>query len=296
MALVLGSFCQECYQSLMNLYRSKHAGKPPTGKNLTWLRLYIAYRLYEQFTWPVYLKMDAVKQMKNTLFPGESFQTEARLVFRFDSLDAVPWILQQCQIYVISVDNRTVALVSHSLSRLYPVLKDTPGVKTLTIPPTIQHSVALQTITQDGESLRLALAYESKMFHAFCNRQRFIQGHNERVRFPKKPLAWRCGPVDMVQQGAQLQWDMMLETEREIYLIEAKMDVTRSTFNIRQLLYPALFWNNFFAQYGIEKTIHTIFFTYKRATNVYTLRQFEFNDMTDITSWHVTKSASYTLQ
>jgi len=86
-------------------------------------------------------------------------------------------------------------------------------------------------------------------------------------------------------KGVQTEVDAGYEGKSQVVLIEAKNSKTNNTI-IRQLYYPFRLWSHW-----TTKTVKTLFF--EKRGRFYSLWQFEFSDVNDYNSIHLTKSSRY---
>ena len=135
----------------------------------------------------------------------------------------------------------------------------------------------------NSEMQHLDFAYASSLIRTFLNDDSLVLTIRGRKYTPK--FSFNIGNQKINVESVQTEVDAGYEGKKQIALIEAKNSKTNNII-IRQLFYPFRQWS-----YYTKKKVLTLFFE-KRA-NLYSLWQFDFDDMNDYNSIRLAKSLKY---
>lgn len=158
---------------------------------------------------------------------------EARLMAKVDFRQNLPKVMQDAQLSILAVKNG-----------LYKIAKNDPFIEIeeqitaeiMTIEPP-KEFLSIDPFNIKSESAALDLAYLTKMCDEVFGEESFLTIRG-RLR---GDLSFELEGTHYEIEGVQIEVDGGYETKDAIHLIEAKIGF-RDNINIRQLLYPQLYW------------------------------------------------------
>ncbi|WP_373069442.1 hypothetical protein [Sulfurimonas sp.] len=158
---------------------------------------------------------------------------EARLMTKVDFRENLPTIMKENSLSILAIKNG-----------LYRIAKNDPFIdinekistKIIEIEPPCDIT-SIDPFNIKSESAALDIAYISKMCEQVFNEESFLSIRG-RLR---GELAFDLDSIPYNIDGVQIEVDGGYEGNESIHLIEAKIGF-RNNINIRQLLYPQLYW------------------------------------------------------
>jgi hypothetical protein len=207
--------------------------------------------------------------------------SEPRLVMYVDQRRNLPRILAQNGVFPLAVRNGVYALVKgDGFHDLEPIRDERSYESNL--------DFSLSTLQQGiGEDRYLMYALHSGAISDFTENESWFPTSVGRKRANHFRFHVGHSPILDVK-GVQFQVDLLLESKRELLVLEAKTN-GRETFNIRQLYYPYRHWQEEIP----DKPTRTVFFLYNTSSDTYNFWEYTFANDLDYSSIELEKSASY---
>ncbi|MDQ7061913.1 MAG: hypothetical protein Q9M43_12655 [Sulfurimonas sp.] len=196
------------------------------SNNQSWLNIFDKYKLLKQIKSDGYVDItaDEIKAIDNK---------EARLMTKVDFRENLPTIMNDEGLSILAIKNG-----------IYRIAKNDPfvDINEKITTKIIDISVPKDIITIDpfnikSESGALDIAHISKMCENTFEEESFLSIRG-RLR---GNLDFTIGSTPYNIDGVQIEVDGGYEGKNNIHLIEAKMGF-KNNINIRQLLYPQLYW------------------------------------------------------
>jgi len=178
---------------------------------------------------------------------------EPRLMTKVDFREHLPGIMADNGLSILAIGNG-----SYRIARSDPFIDviETPpsSVTTLTFPNEL---ITLTPTSISSESNALDIAFVSGILdHVF--QEKTVLTIRGRFR-ATVPFDFRLNGISYPVNGVQIEVDGGYEGEGSINLVEAKIG-SRNNINLRQLLYPELYWRK---RLGNGKRIRTFIFYYQ---------------------------------
>lgn len=158
---------------------------------------------------------------------------EARLMTKIDHREHLPQIMLENNLSILAIKNGL-----YRIARTNPFIdiEKTPECEILKV-PSPKNISSINPFNIKSESEALDIAYISGMLKEVFNENTFLTIRG-RLR---GELDFALNNVPYQVDGVQIEVDGGYEGNHSLHLIEAKIGY-RSNINIRQLLYPELFW------------------------------------------------------
>jgi len=207
----------------------------------------------------------SAEQLKNT------GRREPRLMAKFDTSSERPDIFKRHNLAIFPTENGRYVIFSDPAQASYFRVQD----ELASLPPERYRSDCFlprfDTYPRNqhfSETQAIDFAYISRLLHAFVEDNTLALTLRGRLRSGNFALTLPDGRAHIPISGVQIEIDSGYESERAIYLIEAKIG-KRDDFHIRQLLYPYLEWSQ-----RSHKAVVPILLIY--SNGLYYFFQFEF--------------------
>ena len=173
---------------------------------------------------------------------------EPRLLTKIDHRQNLPRIMQEHNLAILAIQNGLYR-IGH-FDPFIEIQETYPPPKPIAAPLHL-HSIDPFTIT--NENVALDVCALSGVFEDLFG-EKVALTIRGRIR---GDLFFRLNGIDFNVKGVQMEVDGGYEGKNGLYLIEAKIGY-RNTLNIRQLLYPHLFW-----QRRVKKEVKSYIFLYQ---------------------------------
>lgn len=160
---------------------------------------------------------------------------EARLMTKIDHREHLPKIMLENNLSILAIKN---GLYRIAHTNPFINIEQTPQCEILKIPAP-KNIFSINPFNIRSESEALDIAYISGMLKDVFKENTFLTIRG-RLR---GELDFELNNIPYKVDGVQIEVDGGYEGEKFLHLIEAKIGY-RSNINIRQLLYPELFWKN----------------------------------------------------
>ncbi len=222
--------------------------------NQAWQNIFDRYKILQEIAQNKYFDISA-DQIKDV--DGK----EARLMTKIDFREHLPEIMKNEKLSILAIENG-----------LYRIAKNNPFIDVamspantrLIAPP--KHISSIDPYNVKSESAALDIGFVAGMQNQVFGEQSdlVIRG---RLR---GDLSFVIGDVQYKVDGVQLEVDSGYESQISLHLVEAKLGY-RNNINIRQLLYPQIYWERqmasrkkvksyvFFLQDGIYRFIPYVY-------------------------------------
>jgi hypothetical protein len=178
---------------------------------------------------------------------------EPRLMTKVDFREHLPRIMADNGLSILAISNG-----SYRIARTDPFINVTETIPSRITTVTFPND--LLTLTPSGissESNALDIAFVSGMLNQVFQEKTAL---TIRGRFRATiPFEFSLNGVEYPVNGVQIEVDGGYEGEETINLVEAKIG-SRNNINVRQLLYPELYWRK---RIGAAKRIRTFIFYYQ---------------------------------
>ncbi len=196
------------------------------SNNKSWVNIFDRYKILNQIKSNGYADITAneIKAVNGK---------EARLMTKVDFRETLPTIMRDEGLSILAIENG-----------LYRIAKNDPFIdinekittKIIDIPAPSDF-ISIDPFNIKSESGALDIAYISQMCEKTFNEETFLSIRG-RLR---GALNFNIGSISYNVDGVQIEVDGGYEGKTNIHLIEAKIGY-RNNINIRQLLYPQLYW------------------------------------------------------
>lgn len=195
------------------------------------------------------IKADDIKKYK-----------EPRLMCKVDFREGTPSVMKANDLSILAINNGLYRIARNS-----PFLDIQESITTSIKEVSPPNLITLDHENPSSESAALDIAYATGMLDDV-----FGEASRLTIRGRKRcDLDFNIGQTQYPVRGVQVEVDGGYEGNSGIHLIEAKIG-SASNINIRQLLYPHRFWENFSAT---RKTVSSYIFFYQEG--VYRFLPFE---------------------
>jgi hypothetical protein len=210
---------------------------------------------------------------------------EPRLLAKTDVESKLPRIFQDNHVFLLPTKRGEYVIVK---GKGYHEPENIAGPRTheATIPPELEY--VLQR--KQTESIALDYAYQTdllKRFLSLKNMYQYIRGRIDTVPFTFKV----DGSPPIRVDGAQVELDGSYIGNGDTVVVEAKIG-TPPSFWVKQLYYP-------YRHLRIERPeskVRSLFFTYDKLTQVFSIREYEFADPENYESIQLVKGESYKIK
>ncbi|MDD5407103.1 MAG: hypothetical protein PHE73_09220 [Sulfurovaceae bacterium] len=207
----------------------------------SWEKIFERYNLYSIIKTDGYVDItaDQIKAVE---------RKEPRNLTKIDFREKLPKIMKEEGLSILAIKNGLYRIAKND-----PFIDVKQEIETKIIElPTPQNIISIDPFNIKSESAALDMATVSNMLEmAFGEKSKLtIRG---RLR---GALDFNIGNIHYNVDGVQIEVDGGYESDSSIHLIEAKIGYNNN-INIRQLLYPQLFWEK---QIGIKKEIKSYVF------------------------------------
>lgn len=214
---------------------------------------------------------------------------EPRLMAKFDTSSERPDIFKRHALAIFPVENGRYVIFSDPKQAAYFRVQD----ELASLPPErfrsnclLQRFHTYPSNQHFSETQAIDFAYISNLLQTFVEDDALSLTLRGRLRSGNFGLTLPDGRAQVQVSGVQIEIDSGYESERAIYLIEAKIG-KRDDFHIRQLLYPYLEWSQ-----RSTKMIVPILLIY--SNGLYYFFQFEFQQQ--FGEMRVIKKRCYSLE
>lgn len=195
---------------------------------------------------------------------------EPRILAKIDAYDALPEVFRKNDAAIMSLNNQEYAILrlGKKGKPLFPTLPSTLGKpKYIDVASYAQEIVTLSWenhFTSESQAMDAALA--ARILQDFVADDGLVLTIRGRRRFQRKlPLKFSVGgktiTFPLQAKGFQIEVDGGYESAQHVYLIEAK-NKAHKTFNLRQVMFPYIFWQHYLRSRGTTKTVRPIFMIY----------------------------------
>jgi len=215
------------------------------SNNDAWNHIFEDLKILDQITQNKYLDISANEIKKRD---GK----EARLMTKIDHREHLPTIMKENSLSILAIEN---GLYRIAKTDPFIDIKKEPQCEIITIEqPT--DIITIDPLNLKSESATLDIAKISNILdNVFCEKTELtIRG---RLR---GSLSFNLDDIPYNISGVQVEVDGGYEGQKSLNLIEAKMGY-RGNINIRQLLYPELFWKGQLK--GQRKEVKSFIFYYQ---------------------------------
>lgn len=225
---------------------------------------------------PFLISAEQIKQA--TAHFKKTNEKEVRILCKQDSREDRPEVFIDNGLFLLPTKNGSFAIVKGE------GYIDIPEVDTTAKIYSSKLDFRLDTsLVGNSEMQHLDFAYASSLVRTFLEDDTLVLTISGRKYTPE--FSFRVGKQALTVKGVQTEVDAGYEGKSQVVLIEAKNSKTNNTI-IRQLYYPFRLWSHW-----TTKTVKTLFF--EKRGRFYSLWQFEFSDVNDYNSIHLTKSSRY---
>lgn len=209
----------------------------------------------------IFLKLDILKQVnKGGYFDitadqikEHGYHKEPRLMTKIDFREHLPRIMAENGFSILAITNG-----SYRIAKTNPfidIIEAIPQkIKKISFP---ENFLSLNPESISSEFNALDMAYISGILNEVFQEKTALTIRG-RMR-AGLPFEFKLNDVNYKINGVQIEVDGGYEGKSSVNLIEAKIG-SRSNINIRQLLYPELYWKN---RIGGKKNIRTFIFYYQ---------------------------------
>lgn len=214
---------------------------------------------------------------------------EPRLMAKIDTSSARPEMFKQHALAIFPVENGRYMIFSDPKQAGYFRIQDeiaSLAQERYFSPCLLQRFDTYPNNQHFSETQAIDFAYISKLLNTFVEDDTLSLTLRGRLRSGDFYLTLPDGRAQALVSGVQIEIDSGYESERAIYLIEAKIG-KRDDFHIRQLLYPWLEWSQ-----RSTKAVVPILLIY--SNGLYYFFQFEFQQQ--FGEMRVVKKRCYSLE
>lgn len=172
---------------------------------------------------------------------------EPRLMAKIDFIEQLPGIFRENGLSILAITNGKYKISKANPFRSIPEINN-KHIKIIEAPENIK-SIDPSRIT--SESQALDIAFLSGMLENV-----FQEDSSLTIRgrtFVEVPFNFILNNINFKIQGVQIEVDGGYEGEKAIHLIEAKIG-NRTNLNLRQVLYPELYWQSKIKPFKIVKS------------------------------------------
>lgn len=196
------------------------------SNNQSWINIFDKYKIINNIKSAGYMDITA-DQIKAV--DGK----EARLMTKVDFRENLPTIMSDENLSILAINNGTYRIAKND-----PFIDINEKISTKIIDKIApKNIISIDPFNIKSESGALDIAYISKM----CE-ETFQEESNLTIRGRLRgQLDFNIGSTPYNINGVQIEVDGGYEGKNNIHLIEAKIGF-RNNINIRQLLYPKLYW------------------------------------------------------
>ena len=200
----------------------------------------------------------------------KKYHKEPRLLAKTDAYEALPEVFRKNDAALLSLTNEEYAILRLGnkgkplFPKLPPVL-DSP--KHIDIEHCARRIVTLpweEHFASESQAIDAALA--ARILQDFVGDENLVLTIRGRRRFQKPvPLRFslkgRVTEFPLKARGFQIEVDGGYESPRHVYLLEAK-NKAHKTFNLRQVMFPYLFWKDYLRAREANKSVRPIYLIY----------------------------------
>ena len=231
----------------------------------------------------------------------KKYHKEPRLLAKTDAYEALPTVFRENDAAPLSLTNEEYAILRLGnkgkplFPKLPPVL-DSPNH--INIENCARRIVTLpweEHFTSESQAIDAALA--ARILQDFVGEENLVLTIRGRRRFQKSlPLRFslkgKVAEFPLKSQGFQIEVDGGYESPRHVYLLEAK-NKAHKTFNLRQVMFPYLFWKDYLRGRNATKTVRPIYMVY--TAHNYFLYEFTVRNEDVLNSLRVVRAGWYVL-
>ncbi len=196
------------------------------SNNQSWVNIFDTYKIMNKIRSNGYadITADEIKAINGK---------EARLMTKVDFRENLPTIMRDEQLSILAIKNGLYRIAKND-----PFIDINEKISTKIIEITTpQDIISIDPYNIKSESGALDIAYISKM----CEETFQEESHLSIRGRLRGQLDFKIGSIPYNIDGVQIEVDGGYESKNNIHLIEAKIGF-RNNINIRQLLYPQLYW------------------------------------------------------
>ncbi|MBS4029442.1 MAG: hypothetical protein KGZ58_12500 [Ignavibacteriales bacterium] len=249
-------------------------------KDASWEAIFDKYQIHKHNfdEKPFFLSGEQIKQATSQF--GKTGEKEVRILCYQDSRESRPKIFVENELFVLSIKNRPFKCAIVKGEGYIDIPKISSNVKIYTS----RLDFKLDTsFIGNSEMQHLDFAYASSLVRTFLEDETLVL--TIRGKKYTTPFSFKVGNQDLTVESVQTEVDGGYEGKNQVVLIEAKNSKTPNTI-IRQLYYPFRQWSQ-----KTKKKVRILFF--EKREKYYSFWQFEFKDINDYNSIHLTRSCRY---
>ncbi len=231
----------------------------------------------------------------------KKYHKEPRLLAKTDAYEALPEVFRKNDAALLSLTNEEYAILrlGNKGKPLFPKLPPVIGRPThIHIENCARRIVTLpweEHFTSESQAIDAALA--AHILQNFVGDERLVLTIRGRRWFQKSlPLRFslkgRVTEFPLKAHGFQVEVDGGYESPRHVYLLEAK-NKAHKTFNLRQVMFPYLFWKDYLRGRNTTKTVRPIYMVY--TAHNYFLYEFTVEKEDVLNSLYVVRAGWYVL-
>lgn len=244
----------------------------------SWKAIFDKYKIHKHNFGkePYLISAEQIKQA--TAHFKKTNEKEVRILCKQDSREDRPQVFVDDEVFLLPIKNGKYAIVKGEGYVDIPWIEITAKIYSSKLNFKLDTS-----LVGNSEMQHLDYAYASSLVRTFLEDETLVLTIRGRKYTPQ--FSFRVGNQHLTVESVQTEVDAGYEGKNQVALIEAKNSQTNNTI-IRQLFYPFRQWSHHTA-----KTVKTLFF--EKRSNFYSLWQFEFSDINDYNSIHLTKCCRY---
>ncbi len=178
---------------------------------------------------------------------------EARLMTKIDFRKNLPFIMRRNGLSILAIKNGTYRIAKNDPFIDIPKLDE---AKIQYLNNNLSSFITLNPMNIKSESGALDVASATGMLKKVFDEKNLFLGIRGRLR---GSLNFSIGDIDYDVDGVQIEVDGGYEGEQTFNIVEAKIGY-EDNINIRQLIYPELYWKNII---GIQKKVKSYIFYYE---------------------------------
>ena len=250
----------------------------PTKNERAWNQLFIQNNYLLNLEQTPYIEVTA--NQINTV-------REARLMTKFDHSCQLPSLFQKYHLSILPLSRGAYALGRFNL--FHPFEQFLPQHQTIRIAfPAYLESLNDHTI--NSEAVAIHVAYAAKILNDFTNETALyptISGRMGAGEFDFLITDTNKTMLTLHVENAQIEIDAGYESDKALYLIEAKNHLA-DDFIVRQLYYPYRLWSE-----RVKKPVRLLYLVY--SDGIYYLYEYAFTDPRCYNSIYCVKKQRYVL-
>lgn len=246
----------------------------------SWKKIFDDYKIFRHDFYKSPFSLSAAQIKRACQRFRETGEKEVRILCKQDSRENRPDIFIKYNLFLLPVKNG-----------YYNIIKgegyiDIPEIKKEVVVYSSKLDFQLDTTKiGDSEMQHLDYAYAASLIRTFTDDPSLVLTIRGKKYTPK--FEFYVGKQLIRVSSVQTEVDAGYEGKNQIVLVEAK-NFSATNIIIRQLYFPYRQW-----QEHTKKKVITLFFDKVRSENVYSIWQFEFEDLQNYNSIRLVKSGKF---